>query len=145
MDGTAASRSTRLAAGRESHRGAYCVMNRATPTPTGTAIAMAMSEDATVVQSISTMPKRGCSPATVHSREVRKLVSFLASDGMACHSRNTPIRVTRAITRRPALVASPLNSRSPTRPVPAASPARGTRPPGLGLSSTAETPVTDDT
>ena len=59
-----------------------------------------------MVQSISTMPKRGCSPATVHSREVRKFALFLASDGMACHSRNTPIRVTRAITRRPALVAS---------------------------------------
>ena len=62
MDGTAASRSTRLAAGRLSQLGAYCVMNRATATPNGTAMTIAIDDDATVVQSSSAMPNRGASP-----------------------------------------------------------------------------------
>jgi hypothetical protein len=40
------------------------------------------------------MPKRGWSPPTLHSVEVRKLASFFISEGIACESRNTPIRVT---------------------------------------------------
>ena len=141
MEGTAASRSTREAAGWLSHRGEYCVMNSATPTPTGTAMHMAMIDEATVTQSIVAIPKRGLSPATCHSVEVRKLVPFLARAGSAWDSRNVPIRMTSRTTSRPALLAAPPNRRSPSRPVEARSPWRGPRPCESGSSSTVETPV----
>ena len=143
MEGTAASRSTRFAAGRRSHWGEYSVMKRATQTPTGTAIAMAMSELTTVVHSSSTMPNLGWSPPTSHSREVKKLASFLASAGTAWETRNTPMRVTRATTSTPAPRAVPPNTRSPSRRVPARSDA-GRWPCGSGTSSVTDTSVTED-
>ena len=59
-------------------------MNSATATPNGTAMIIAMVDDATVVQSNSTMPNRGASPPGAHSREVRKLASSFSSAGIAC-------------------------------------------------------------
>src|SRR6478609_5605919 len=119
-------------------------MNSATPTPSGTAMSIAMTDEATVVQSRLAMPNRGLSPATVHSVDVRKLAWSRASDGMAWERRKTAIRVTIAITRRPAPVAAPPKTRSPSRPVEARSPPSGLAPCGFGLWSTAEAPVTLD-
>ena len=81
IDGTAASRSIVAAAGRPATRGAYWVMNRATPTPTGTAMSMAIAEESTVAQSRSGMPKRGSAPRASHSREVRKLALLFSRAG----------------------------------------------------------------
>src|SRR6478672_9953634 len=143
MDGTAASRSTRLAAGRLSQLGAYWVMNRATATPNGTA----MTNDATVVQSSSTMPNRGVSPPGAHSREVRKLAWSFRSAGIACARRKTPIKVTSAMTSRPAPREAPANRRSPSLPVEALSPSRFGRPdgPSPGNCEATDAPVMDDT
>src|SRR6478736_4344921 len=147
MDGTAASRSTRVAAGRLSQLGAYWVMNRATATPNGTAMTIAIADDATVVQSSSTMPNRGVSPPGAHSREVRKFAWSFRSAGMACARRKTPIRVTSAMTRRPAPREAPANSRSPSLPVEALSPSRFERPdgPSPGNCEATDAPVMDDT
>src|SRR5665647_1465667 len=142
IDGTAASRSISAAAGRLSQAGEYWVMNKATHTPTGTAIAMAITDELIVTHARLAMPKRGLSPPTVHSLDVRKFALFLTRAGRAWDNRKTAIRVTREMTSTPAPLAAPPKRRSPSRPVPAAwSFKAGPRPSGPGSSSTAETPV----
>ena len=110
--------------------------------PIGTAIVSASSEDRTVTHSKRRMPKRGWSPPTLHSVEVRKLASFFISEGIACESRNTPIKVTSPTTMAPAPMAAPPKSRSPRRPVLAPSPDNGDSPCDPGVLSAMDTPVT---
>ena len=73
IDGTAASMSTTKETGPATRLCRYCVMQRATPTATGTAMTIARIDDKTVVQNNPAIPNRSSLPATVHSREVRKL------------------------------------------------------------------------
>src|SRR6266567_7829142 len=88
IEGIAASRSTTKATGRATRLGAYWVMNSAMPTAIGTASSMATTELSTVVQSMSTMPKRnGADESTCHAREVKKLTLSSRIDGTAFASR----------------------------------------------------------
>src|SRR6478736_3128494 len=102
IDGTAASRSTTADKGLARRLGAYWVRKRATPIAIGTAITIATVALISVTHSRSAIPNFRVGPSTSQTRGVRKLAWFLASDGIAWLSRNTPTRVTMATTSRPA-------------------------------------------
>ena len=87
------------------------------------------------------------SPPGAHSREVRKLAWSFRSAGIACARRKTPIKVTSAMTSRPAPREAPANRRSPSLPVEALSPSRFGRPdgPSPGNCEATDAPVMDDT
>ena len=116
IEGTAASRSTRAAAGRASHGGEYCVRKRATQIDRGTEITRATSEEATVVQASWRMPK-AIGSLVCHWREVRKFALSAARAGRAWAMRKAAMSATSATTSRPAPVANPRKTRSPARPV----------------------------
>ena len=118
---------------RAARRGAYCVMNSATPTPTrhrddhrdgrGGHGRPEHLEDAEA--------RAGRRRAT-RLGEVRKFAVLSSSAGTAWTTRKAPIRVTMPMTRMPAPWPAPPKSRSPRRPVDAPSPCSGPRPSGPG-------------
>ena len=109
IDGTAASRSTIAANGRDSLVGAYWVRNTAIPTATGTASTRAHIELSTVTMNKSRIPNASWSPSVVSNCAlVKKFAWFARNDGMARISRNIAISRIAITIVEPAAAASRL-------------------------------------